>query len=143
MQVLYDSIDQVDISSSGTVVAQLLSLPLCHESLQIVSDHAAIQLTIVISPQDVEHFVRTLRIRGMVRAYTFQAGLSNVAQTGRIKLNGTTVQKSTTRTSVNISPTQLEFEGSAQTIASYQVCRPTFDADRLMPPPNASAIEQS
>lgn len=66
MQVLYDSIDQVDISSSGTVVAQLLSLPLCHESLQIVSDHAAIQLTIVISPQDVEHFVRTLRIRGMV-----------------------------------------------------------------------------
>jgi hypothetical protein len=130
--VLYDSIDHVDISSSGTVVAQLLSPPLCHESLQIVSKNVAIQMTIIVSPQNVEHFVRTLRVRGMVSAYTLQAGPSNIAQTSKIRLNGTTIRIAATRTSVNISPTRLEFEGSAQSIASYQVCRATSDADRLM-----------
>ncbi|KAI0253876.1 hypothetical protein BJV78DRAFT_1359903 [Lactifluus subvellereus] len=105
MHVLYDSIDHVDISSSGTVVVQLSSPPLCHESLQMGSNHAAIRMSIMVSPQDVEHFVRTLRVRGM---------------TSRIKLNGTTTEKVAGRTSVNISPTRLEFEGNAQSITSYQ-----------------------
>jgi hypothetical protein len=132
MQVRYDSIDRVDISSSGTVVAQLLSPPLCHESLQIVTNYTAIQMTIMIFPQDVEHFVRTLRVRGMVRAYVLQAGLSNIAQTNRIKLSGTTIRKAAARSSVNVSPTRLEFGGSVQNIASYQVRRATSDADWLI-----------
>jgi hypothetical protein len=132
MQVLYDSIDHVDISSSGTVVAQLLSPPLCHESLQIVTNYTVIQMTIMISPQDVEHFVRILRARGMVRAYALQAGLSNITQTNRIKLNGTTIRKAATRSSVNVSPTRLEFGGSVQNTASYQVRQATSDADWLI-----------
>lgn len=67
MNVPYDSIRHVDVSSSGTVVAQLLSPPQCHESLQVISDDAVIEMTIMIFPKDVEHFVRTLRIRGVVR----------------------------------------------------------------------------
>lgn len=130
MHVLYDNIDHVDISSSGAVVAQLSSPPLCHESLQMGSNHASIRMTIMVSPQDVEHLVRTLRVRGMVRGYPLKAGRSNIAQTSRIKLNGITTQKAAGRTSVNISPTRLEF--SAQSIASYQVRQATSDADRFM-----------
>jgi len=67
MHVPYDSIRQVDISSSGTVVAQLASPPQSHQALQVVSNGIVIKMTIVIPPKDVEHFIRTLRIRGMVR----------------------------------------------------------------------------
>ncbi|KAH9999004.1 hypothetical protein BJV77DRAFT_652526 [Russula vinacea] len=61
-------------------------------------------MTIMIASNNVEHFVRTLRIRGL---------------TNRIKLNGIPLQRATVRTSVNISPTRLEFEGG-QSVASYQ-----------------------
>ncbi|KAI0003336.1 hypothetical protein BJV74DRAFT_525328 [Russula compacta] len=105
MHVPYDSIRQVDVSSSGTVVAQLLSPPQCHESLQVISDDAVIKMTIMIFPKDVKHFVRTLRIRGV---------------TNRIKLNGIPIKQGIERTSVNISPTRLEFEGSGPSIASYE-----------------------
>ena len=63
----YDSIRHIDISNSGTVVARLLSPPQLHETLQIISNDVAITMTIMIASDDVEHFVRTLRIRGMVR----------------------------------------------------------------------------
>lgn len=67
MHVPYDSIRHVDISNSGTVVARLLSPPQLHESLQMISNDVAITMTVMIASKDVEHFVRTLRIRGMVR----------------------------------------------------------------------------
>ena len=70
MHVSYDSIRHVDISDSGTVVARLLSPPQLHETLQMTSNDVAITMTIMIAPKDVEHFVRTLRIRGMVRRRT-------------------------------------------------------------------------
>ncbi|KAF8497154.1 hypothetical protein F5888DRAFT_330182 [Russula emetica] len=116
MHVPYDSIRHVDISNSGTVVARLLSPPQLHEALQTISNDVAIAMTVVIASKDVEHFVRTLRIRGM---------------TSRIRLNGMPIQRATVRTSVNISPTRLEFDGSAQSVSSYQVCRATSGVDRL------------
>src|SRR6266566_5765042 len=64
MHVSYDSIRHVDISNSGTVVARLLSPPQLHETLQIISNDVAITMAVMITPKDVEHFVRTLRIRG-------------------------------------------------------------------------------
>jgi hypothetical protein len=67
MHVTYDSIRHVDISNSGTVVARLLSPPQLHETLQPISNDVAITMTVMIASKDVEHFVRTLRIRGMVR----------------------------------------------------------------------------
>jgi len=67
MHVPYDSIRHVDISNSGTVVARLLSPPQIHETLQMISNDVAIMMTVMIASKDVEHFVRTLRIRGMVR----------------------------------------------------------------------------
>ena len=67
MHVPYDSIRDVDISNSGTVVARLLSPPQLHENLQTTSNDVAIMMTVMIASKDVEHFVRTLRIRGMVR----------------------------------------------------------------------------
>jgi hypothetical protein len=67
MHVLFDSIRHVDISDSGTVVARLLSPPQLHETLQMTSNDVAITMTVMIASKDVEHFVRTLRIRGMVR----------------------------------------------------------------------------
>ncbi|KAI0303473.1 hypothetical protein B0F90DRAFT_1376604 [Multifurca ochricompacta] len=104
MHVPYDSMRYVDISSSGSVTAELLSPPLCHQPLQIVSSEAAILMTIVLSLPDVGRFVKTLRIRGM---------------TSRVQFNGGPIPKAAERTSVNISPTRLEFEGS-QSVASYQ-----------------------
>jgi len=73
MQVPYGSIRHVDISNSGNVVAQLLSPPQLHEPLQMTSNDVAITMTIMIASNDVEHFVRTLRIRGMVRRRVLQA----------------------------------------------------------------------
>ncbi|KAI0290508.1 hypothetical protein BC826DRAFT_1187324 [Russula brevipes] len=105
MHVPYDSIRQVDISSSGTVVAQLASPPQSHETLRVISNGIVIKMTIVIPPKDVEHFIRTLRIRGM---------------TSRLKLDGMRIRQATERTSVNISPTRLEFQSSAQGITSYE-----------------------
>jgi hypothetical protein len=70
MHVPYDSIRHVDISNSGSVVARLLSPPQLHESLQMISNDVAITMTVMIASKDVEHFVRTLRIRGMVRRRT-------------------------------------------------------------------------
>jgi len=67
MYVLYDNIRHVDLLGSGTVVARLSSPPQCHESLQVASNNAVIKMTITISPKDVDHFIKTLRIRGMVR----------------------------------------------------------------------------
>jgi hypothetical protein len=67
MHVFYDSIRHVDISNSGTIVARLLSPPQLHETLQMISNDVAITMTVMIASKDVEHFVRTLRIRGMVR----------------------------------------------------------------------------
>jgi hypothetical protein len=67
MHVSYDSIRHVDISNSGTVVARLLSPPQLHDTLQMISNDVAITMTVMIASKDVEHFVRTLRIRGMVR----------------------------------------------------------------------------
>ena len=67
MHVSYDSIRYVDISNSGTVVARLLSPPQLHETLQMISNDVATTMTVTIASKDVEHFVRTLRIRGMVR----------------------------------------------------------------------------
>lgn len=67
MHLSYDSIRHVDISNSGIVVAELLSPPQCHETLQVISDDVAITMTIMIASNNVEHFVRTLRIRGLVR----------------------------------------------------------------------------
>ena len=63
----YDSTRHVDISNSGTVVARLLSPPQLHETLQTISNDVPTTMTVTIAPKDVEHFVRTLRIRGMVR----------------------------------------------------------------------------
>ena len=62
----YDSIRRIDLSSSGTIVAELSSPPQCHESLQVSSNNSAITMTVMISQEDVEHFIRILRIRGMV-----------------------------------------------------------------------------
>jgi len=74
MHVPYSSVEYVDISSSGTVAAQLALPPLCHDSLQMLSNGAVIQMTVVLSPPDVERFARTLRARGMVRCYhTYRA----------------------------------------------------------------------
>jgi hypothetical protein len=70
MHVPYESIRHVDISNSGTIVAQLLSPPQLHETLQTIFNDVAITMTIMIASKDVEHFVRTLRIRGMVRRRT-------------------------------------------------------------------------
>jgi hypothetical protein len=67
MHVPYDSIHHVDISNSGAVAARLLSPPQLHESLQMISNDVAITMTVMIASKDVKHFVRTLRIRGMVR----------------------------------------------------------------------------
>lgn len=67
MHLPYDSIRSIDISSSGTVVAQLLYPPQCHEALQMVSNKVAITMTVMIASNDLEHFSKTLRIRGMVR----------------------------------------------------------------------------
>lgn len=132
MHLPYDSIRRVDISSSGTVVAQLLSPPQCHETLQVISDNVSITMTIVIASNSVEHFVRTLRIRGLVRLLRPLSWLlCNMSQTDRIKLNGIPLQRATVRTSVNISPTRLEFEGG-QSVASYQVRRANSGADWLM-----------
>lgn len=72
MHVPYDSIRHVDISNSGTVAARLLSPPQLHESLQINSNDVAITMTVVIASEDVKHFIRTLRIRGMVSRRTFE-----------------------------------------------------------------------
>jgi hypothetical protein len=66
MHLPYDSIVHVDLSSSGTVVAQLLSPPQCYETLQVMSNNVAITMTIMIASDDVKHFVKTLRIRGVV-----------------------------------------------------------------------------
>jgi len=65
--VPYDSISLVDISKSGTVVARLLSPPQLHETPRMISNDVAITMTVMIATKDVEHFVRILRIRGMVR----------------------------------------------------------------------------
>jgi hypothetical protein len=74
MHVPYSSVENVDISSPGTVVAQLSLPPLCHDSLQMLSNGAVIQVTVVLSPPDVERFARALRARGMVRHYcTYRA----------------------------------------------------------------------
>ena len=74
MHVPYNSVENVDISSLGTVVAQLSLPPLCHDSLQMLSNGAVIQVTIVLSPPDIERFARALKARGMVRRYcTYQA----------------------------------------------------------------------
>jgi hypothetical protein len=70
IHVPYDSIRHVDISNSGAVAAQLLSPPQLHESLQIISGDVAITMTVMIASKDVKHFIRTLRIRGMVRRRT-------------------------------------------------------------------------
>lgn len=67
MHLPYDSIRSADISSSGTVVAHLLYPPQCHETLQMIPNNVTITMTVMIASSDVEHFVRTLRIRGMVR----------------------------------------------------------------------------
>ncbi|KAI9510405.1 hypothetical protein F5148DRAFT_594968 [Russula earlei] len=105
MHVPYDSIHHVDLSGSGTVVAHLLSAPQCHEPVQVAFDDGVIRMSIMISPTDIERFVRTLRIRGMM---------------SRIKLNGMSLKQAIERTSVSISPTRLEFESSAHGIASYE-----------------------
>jgi hypothetical protein len=67
MHVPYDSIRHFDISNSGTVMARLLSPPQLQETLQMTSNDVAITMTVMMASKDVEHFVRTLRIRGMVR----------------------------------------------------------------------------
>lgn len=72
MHVPYDSIRHFDISNSGTVVAQLLSPPQLHEALQIISNNVAITMTVMIASKDVEHFVRALKIRGMVRRHALR-----------------------------------------------------------------------
>ncbi|KAF8267847.1 hypothetical protein EI94DRAFT_1801158 [Lactarius quietus] len=105
MHVPYSSVEHVNISSSGTVAAQLGLPPLCHDSLQMLSNGAAIQMTVVLSPPDVERFARTLRVRGM---------------TSRIKLDGVLTRKAAQRISVNRSPTRLEFDLNAKSSASYQ-----------------------
>jgi hypothetical protein len=64
--VPYDTMRSVDVSSCGAVIVELSSPPQCHESLQVVSNNSAIKMTILISQNDVEHFVRTLQIRGIV-----------------------------------------------------------------------------
>jgi hypothetical protein len=64
--VPYDSMCHVDLSSSGTAIVELSSPPQCHESLQVSSNDSAITMTVMISQEDVEHFIRTLKIRGMV-----------------------------------------------------------------------------
>jgi hypothetical protein len=64
--VPYDSMRHVDVSSSGAIVVELSSSPQCHESLQVVSDNSVIKMTVMIAQTDVEHFIRTLRIRGIV-----------------------------------------------------------------------------
>jgi hypothetical protein len=69
MHVPYTSVEHVDISTSGTVVAKLALPPLCHDSLRMLSDGAVIHMTVVLSPPDVERFARTLRARRMVRFY--------------------------------------------------------------------------
>jgi hypothetical protein len=66
MHVPYDSMRHIDVSSSGAVVVELSSPPQCHESLQVVSDKSAIKMTVTIAENDIEHFIRTLRIRGIV-----------------------------------------------------------------------------
>lgn len=70
MHVPYDSIRHVDISNSGTVAARLLSPPQFHEGVQIIFNDVAITMTVMIASEDVKHFIRTLRIRGMVRRRT-------------------------------------------------------------------------
>ena len=65
----YSSVEHVDISSSGTVATRLALPPLCHDTLQMLSDDVVIQMTVMLSPTDVERFSRTLRARGMVRCY--------------------------------------------------------------------------
>jgi hypothetical protein len=64
--VPYDTMRSVDVSSCGAVKVELSSPPQCHESLQVVSDNSAIKMTVMISQNDVEHFIRTLQIRGIV-----------------------------------------------------------------------------
>ncbi|KAH9063711.1 hypothetical protein EDB83DRAFT_797798 [Lactarius deliciosus] len=105
MHVPYSSVEHVDISSSGIVTAQLALPPLCHDSLQMLSDGAAIQMTVALSPPDVQRFAKTLRARGM---------------TNRIKLDGVLIRNAAERISINRSPTRLEFDLSAKGSASYQ-----------------------
>ena len=69
----YSSVEHVNISSSGNFEAQLTLPPLCHDSLQMFSNGTVIQMTVVLSPPDVDRFSRTLRARGMVRYYHFRA----------------------------------------------------------------------
>ncbi|KAH9001638.1 hypothetical protein EDB92DRAFT_85898 [Lactarius akahatsu] len=105
MHVPYSSVEHVDISSSGIVAAQLALPPLCHDSLQILSDGAVIQMTVALSPPDVQRFAKTLRARGM---------------TSRIKMDGVLIRNAAERISINRSPTRLEFDLSAKGSASYQ-----------------------
>ena len=58
--------------------------------------------------------------------------LSDTAQTNQIKLNGRPIRRATERSSVNFSPTRLEFEQNDQSIASYQVCRAPSVVDWLI-----------
>jgi hypothetical protein len=69
MHVPYDTIRRVDVSSSGTVVVEMSSPPQCHESLQVAPNNSAIKMTVIIAQNDVEHFIRTLRTRGIVWCY--------------------------------------------------------------------------
>jgi len=46
-------------------------------------------------------------------------------------MNGMPIPRATVRTSVNISPTRLEFDGDAQSVASYQVRRAASGVDQL------------
>lgn len=131
MQVPYSSVDHVHISSSGIVVAKLAFPPLCHDTLRMLSDGAVIQMTIVLSPSDIERFARTLRARRMVRFYhTYKTGpVPDISQTSQIKLDGVLVRKASERVSVTGSPARLEFDLSAKGNASYQVCRSTSGVD--------------
>ena len=142
----YSSVEDVDISSSGTVAAQLALPPLRHDSLQMLSDGAAIQMTIVLPPSDVERFARALRARTreMVRRYHIYWAEPfgfDIVQTCQIKLDGVLIRKAAERISVNRSPTRLEFDLSAKGSASYQVQWSTSCVDRLMQ--CTSSIEQS
>jgi hypothetical protein len=69
MHVPYSSVEHVDISTSGAIVAKLALPPLCHDTLRMLSDGTVVQMTVVLSPPDVERFTRSLRARRMVRFY--------------------------------------------------------------------------
>ncbi|KAI0060811.1 hypothetical protein BV25DRAFT_1992616 [Artomyces pyxidatus] len=108
VQVLYNTMRQIKISSSGTIEVDLSSPPIGRIPMTRKSEEDPMVVIVGVEPDQIDRIVEALKSRGQGKL---------------ILLNGMHIFKSTARMSVGLSPTRLEFDDDGRSLSqahSYQ-----------------------